>query len=395
MKFRKTLATLGVAVLVGLGLSVPVSASAHTGDLSVTAVCNTATGQYDLTAKLTTANTGLPGTSAWRVGSPSFEGTPKNANGMSGAIPTTGAQTVTLTTFSLPGTTTGKGPWVYAYTSWTDGYGKGSDGQLYDNLKGDCTIPIPEEPPALKGSDPVTVPECVLPLNGTATVTTTTTPWVQGYNLVNGKWELAEKSYGDPTVTVETVPSPDCEPVVVEPPSPANPIAQIGAVCGEATVVFTNPLIKDADQLTASFVVQIDGKFHKAYAVEAGAHVSDTLTFAEDSGNHKVEVFQAGTSEWKLIAESTVKSDCEQPPVVIPPTEPPVVTPPVTTPPTTTPTPLPPKEKPPVEVAEGEDFLAATGASGEEIAALAFSAFALVTLGYILFSRRKKNHSSK
>lgn len=311
MKIRKFIAGAAVAVFAALGVGLTAqSASAHTGDLSVTAVCNTQTGQYDFTAKLTTANTGLPGTTAWRVGTPNFEGTPTNANGMQGAIQTTGAQTITLTTFSLPGTTTGKGPWVYAHTTWTDGFKKGSDGQLYDNLKGDCKPPVvvPPQPADKVTSVPTDNPWLCSDENVKVTVTTTTITT----KLVDNVW------VEQPPVVTTTSTTRPFTPAEVEqntkncyvPPSAANPQAVITAVCGKADLTLKNPLVKDANQLTASFVVEIDGKFHKAYSVEAGAVVTDTFSFGEDTGTYKVEVFQAGTSEWKSIAKSDVASDC-------------------------------------------------------------------------------------
>lgn len=132
------------------------------------------------------------------------------------------------------------------------------------------------------------------------------------------------------TWTFESYSAPDCE----VPPTAANPTAVITAVCGKADLVLTNPLVNDADQLTASFVVNVDGKFYGAYSAEAGARVEESIEFGEDTGNHLVEVFQAGTSEWKLIQSATVTSDCVVPPVVTPPVvEPPVVQPPAVKPP--------------------------------------------------------------
>lgn len=82
-----------------------------------------------------------------------------------------------------------------------------------------------------------------------------------------------------------------------------------------------------------------------------------------------------------VITTNTFPSEDCTPPVVVPPTEPPVTTPPTT----------PPTQEPPAEIAEGEEFLAETGASGEEIAAIAAGAFALIALSIYLITRRKKN----
>lgn len=174
---KRTITAAIVAAALGIGgaLVVPLTASAHTGDMDVAAVCNTQTGEYDFTVTLTTARTDLAGSTLWRVGTESFQGTPSSAAGMDrGPVASSGAQTITLGTFSLPGTTTGLGPWVYAYTTWTDSYAQGSDDQLRERerLAGDCTTPPPpvDVCPNLDGAQDA-IPEgyvledgaCVLP----------------------------------------------------------------------------------------------------------------------------------------------------------------------------------------------------------------------------------------
>jgi hypothetical protein len=142
---KKLLAGLSaLALALGMIALVATPASAHTGDLNVSAVCNTTTGNYDLTATLTISQTNESGSTLWKVGDSDFTGTPTSSSGLDrGPVSSTGAQTVTLGTFSIPGTTTGLGPWVYAFTTWSpDNYKKGSDGQLYDRLAGDCKVPI-------------------------------------------------------------------------------------------------------------------------------------------------------------------------------------------------------------------------------------------------------------
>lgn len=343
MKFKRTIAGAAVAVLAVLGVGLTAqSASAHTGDLSVTAVCNTATGQYDVTAKLTTANTGLAGTSAWRVGTAQFEATPANANGMQGAIASNGAQTFTLTTFTLPGNTTGKGPWVYAFTKWADDYGKGSDGQLLNDLKGDCKVPAPaikEIPyPTLLANDicgakndtvfvdPAWVSQYGSLVNG---------PWIDmNYKQQNGKWVVDGSAQIKPELrstyiwagTGGKAPSdftrwqmyPGTSPFVHEdvatacPPVEvgANPVASIDAQCGVAGITLSNPQKEGEANKTASFTIFVDGKFHSAPVVEPNGTLAVPVAFDEDSGDHVVEVFQSGTSEYKSLAKVTVPSDC-------------------------------------------------------------------------------------
>lgn len=139
---NKILAGLTALLLAGGGVAISAApASAHTGDLNVSYSCDTKTGEYVGTADLTISQTGLSGVSNWRVGSTSFEGTPSSDAGLSGAVASNGAGKITLGSFRIPGNTKTKGPWVYAFTTWSDGFKKGSDGQSYQNLSGDCTIP--------------------------------------------------------------------------------------------------------------------------------------------------------------------------------------------------------------------------------------------------------------
>lgn len=346
MKLNRYIAGVAVAALAALGAGLTAqSASAHTGDLSVTAVCNTATGQYDVTAKLTTANTGLAGTTAWRVGTGNFDGTPSNANGMQGAIPSTGAQTLTLTSFTLPGTTTGKGPWVYAHTTWSDGYAKGSDGQLLNNLAGDCKVPAPvvkEIPyPTLLANevcgadndtvyvDPAWVSQYGSLVNG---------PWIDtNYKTQNGKRVVDGSAQIKPELRGQyiwagtggktpsdftrwqmypgTAPfvhedvATACAPVEVGPKHNANGEAQ----CGVYSITLYNPQAEGEINGTASYVVYIDGKFNQAYAVESGKTVVVSGAFDEDSGNHQVIVRTGPAQGDEFVFSLDVTSDCIAP----------------------------------------------------------------------------------
>ena len=226
---KRIIAVLATATLaVGLALGAALPATAHTGDLPVTAVCNTATGKYDLTAKLNITQAGTKtGVTSWRVGTSNFQGTPTSASGMTNTINITGDGTYVLTTFSLPGTTTDYGPWVYAHTTFSDGFKLGSDGQLKTALAGNCvskTVSVNTAPSA-------TPPTCtvdgalVIPTQnnvtfsggtngagpGTYTITATAAP---GYTLTGtSSWPIVVKAKGDgvncekatkPTLTVAT-----------------------------------------------------------------------------------------------------------------------------------------------------------------------------------------------
>ena len=125
--FKKVLAALA-AVLLGVGISltaVAAPASAHTGDLTAAATC--VNGEYKVTYTLKISSTDLKGTAYWRIGTTSFDGTPSNNNGMNDSVATNGSGSYVLTTITLPGTSK-KAPWAYAYTIWSDKFGKGSDG---------------------------------------------------------------------------------------------------------------------------------------------------------------------------------------------------------------------------------------------------------------------------
>ncbi|MDQ0895602.1 hypothetical protein [Agromyces ramosus] len=140
--FRRAAAAI-TALVLGAGLALvglAAPASAHTGDLKASAVCNTATGEYDVTytLKLTNVPNNKTGTTKWRVGDTDFDGTPTSAANLDrGPISTNGNATIELGTEHLAGDTQGYGPWVYAYTTWP-GSDKGSDGRLTTALEGDC-----------------------------------------------------------------------------------------------------------------------------------------------------------------------------------------------------------------------------------------------------------------
>lgn len=108
------------------------------------------------------------------------------------------------------------------------------------------------------------------------------------------------------------------EPEVVVP----NPQAEIVSTCGAATVTLSNPGSEGVVTQTASFVVEIDGEFFGAYSVEEGKTWTIDAVFPEDSGDHIIQVFQAGISEWAKIAEAQVESDCVTPEPTPTPEEP-------------------------------------------------------------------------
>lgn len=117
--------------------------------------------------------------------------------------------------------------------------------------------------------------------------------------------------------TFEQYQAPAC-PVVV----PPTPTVAITAVCGAVDVLLTNPQAEGTIGQTAAFVVELDGEFSNAYTVAADGQETIHLTFDEDSGDHTIEVFQAGISEWKSIGFATITSDCMIPEEPTTPTTP-------------------------------------------------------------------------
>src|SRR5674476_1531604 len=82
----KSMARAVSALVTALALSVvglavtAVPASAHTGNLNATSVCQ-ADGRYLVTYTLTIANTSLKGSTMWKVGGSTFEATPTSNTG--------------------------------------------------------------------------------------------------------------------------------------------------------------------------------------------------------------------------------------------------------------------------------------------------------------------------
>lgn len=223
MKKRYILA-LPVALAFAVAPAAVVPATAHTGDLEVTAVCNAQTGKYDFTVNLTVNRTSLNGSAVWRVGTGDFQGTPRSADGMDrGPVETTGSGKFSLGTFSLPGSTTGYGPWVYAFNTFTDRYEVGSDGQLRAPLDGKCQPAKPKPRPFHDEQREVTCD----------TVTTHTRDgfYDLDFNPVANVWiERAEPTIATKASSVAPNDSPDpsCAPTPTPTPEPQPELAETG-----------------------------------------------------------------------------------------------------------------------------------------------------------------------
>ncbi|MGC4175643.1 hypothetical protein [Demequina sp.] len=141
---RKLLATMSVLLLsFGITSVVAGPAAAHAGNMTVSAVCNTDTGMYDVTYTLKWTNSpSNGGTGHYRLGENSFINNWAYPGGKSWTDFSINSGSGSKSwTQSLPGTTV-NGPWTYAYIEWSDGY---NQQKVFDtrveNLKGDCKQP--------------------------------------------------------------------------------------------------------------------------------------------------------------------------------------------------------------------------------------------------------------
>jgi LPXTG-motif cell wall-anchored protein len=398
---RKILAVCTTAMLaLGLVAVGATSASAHTGDLKVTAACNTATGQYDFVAKLNLTQTNLVGATKFKVGTSNFEGTPTKDTALSGGpIESKGTQTIELTRFSLPGTTKGFGPWVYAFTSWSDKFSKGSDGQLLTALAGDCKIPVQDVKDAT-ASVATTPATCAVP--GTATFAVVNATWDDATDLTDGSrtatatsGHLFSDGTAKATVTYTIEPKLDATkpPCYVAPPVVKVPLIQDYVKCDGAAFVLDNT------GSNADVVYTVNGVKYTVPA-KAAVHTDANGTLIKPNKDGKYIITAEGRDEaWTFDAK-----DCTVPPVV-PPTDtttPPTTTPspsvPVVTPPATTTTPVvvaPTKAasvttKAAAPAATNEGSLAYTGSDATPYVAGAIF-LALLGTALILLKRRRKS----
>ena len=308
---KKIIAGAAVAALALLGaLIAPTAAQAHTGDLLVSSVCNTQTGQYDLTATLKTASTNLTGETRWRIGTASFEGTPSSASGMDrGPITTTGSQTVTLGTFSIPGTTTGYGPWVYAFTKWSDNYKVGSDGQLTQKLKGDCAKPTPPTKP----DDKVTHTEWV---DGKWSCGDTTVEQTREKSVTTYVWDEAAWKWvaQEPVVTTEHQ-TRDLTPDEIKQWQTADP----DGPCFNRPEQPEPRTVTEQRTLTPDCVQPLDGT-----AIVAHQEREGTIEQVWDETEQQYVDGETVWGDWETVSTETVDAEQCAPPV--PPTFEPVTT---------------------------------------------------------------------
>jgi hypothetical protein len=144
---KKFLAGLtAFALSLGMVALTAAPASAHAGNISASAVCNPQTGKYDVTYTLSWSNIpgGVTAPIHTRTGTTSFQnGWGFNTwNDWTNRGNTSGASGSIQWTESLPGTTSGNGPWVYAYTPWSNNHnGATKHDTRIEGLAGNCGLP--------------------------------------------------------------------------------------------------------------------------------------------------------------------------------------------------------------------------------------------------------------
>jgi hypothetical protein len=144
---KKFLAGLtAIALSLGMVALTAAPASAHAGNITASAVCNPQTGNYDVTYTLSWSNipNGVSAPISTRTGTTSFQnGWNFNTwNDWTSRGTTSGASGSIQWTESLPGTTSGNGPWVYAYTPWSNGHnGATKHDTRIEGLAGNCGLP--------------------------------------------------------------------------------------------------------------------------------------------------------------------------------------------------------------------------------------------------------------
>lgn len=218
-RINKLLAAAAIALLSIFATAT--AASAHAGLLNATYTCQ-ADGTYKATYSLTlTKADNLTASTMWRIGTAKFESTPTSNSGMTnGPVASKGNETIALGSQTLPGNTTSP-PWVYAYSTFSDGFAIGADGRT-DVIKGDCKpvdkqVPIPAKPtqndPCGKNNAtwnvPANSPQIMWSLtNGTLTASTTPGNIFTDGTKVKDFGKAIDSSVECVVVTTTTVPAP-------------------------------------------------------------------------------------------------------------------------------------------------------------------------------------------
>lgn len=246
MRIKILAALSALAVALGIVAFASMASSAHQGNIVATALCNTTTGNYDVTYTLSWSNVpnGVHAAMSSRTGQTSFHSgwTYNTWDDWTSRGDSTGNRGSIQWTEQLPGTTVGNGPWVYAYTDWSNGYsGSRTHDTRIENLGGDCAIPTPLDASATASSVPAT---CEAP--GSVTFATENADWENTSDITDGsRRAIAHQGHlfpgGETTIDVGYVLQPkktgvDCLTLVTPgTPTVANSIQVCNSANGSTT----------------------------------------------------------------------------------------------------------------------------------------------------------------
>lgn len=246
MRIKILAALSALAVALGMVAFASMSSSAHQGNIVATALCNTTTGNYDVTYTLSWSNVpnGVHAAMSSRTGATSFHSgwTYNTWSDWTSRGDSTGNQGSIQWTEQMPGDTVGNGPWVYAYTNWSNGYsGSRTHDTRMENLGGDCAIPTPLNASATASSVPAT---CDAP--GSVTFATENAEWENTTDVTDGsRRAIAHQGHlfpgGETTIDVGYVIQPQqsgvgCLTLVTpETPTVANSMEVCNSTNGSTT----------------------------------------------------------------------------------------------------------------------------------------------------------------
>lgn len=251
MRIKILAALSALAAALGMVAFASVASSAHQGEIVASALCNPTTGNYDVTYTLSWSNVprGVHATLSSRTGAQDFaQGwTYDTWDDWISRGESTGDRGSLQWTEQVPGSTLGNGPWVYAYTKWSNGYlgSLGHDTRI-ENLGGDCKIPLPRDATATANSVPAS---CSAP--GSVTFALGNASWENVTDVLDGsRRAFAQEGHlfsaGVSTIDVGYVIQPqksgaDClaaaPPVIRKPTVPGSVKQQNGPDSSAGSVV--------------------------------------------------------------------------------------------------------------------------------------------------------------
>lgn len=258
MRIKILAALSALAVALGMVAFASMASSAHQGSIVATALCNPTTGNYDVTYTLSWSNVpdGVHAAMSSRTGTASFHNgwTYDTWSDWISRGDSTGNRGSIQWTEQMPGTTVGNGPWVYAYTNWSNGYsGSRTHDTRIENLGGDCAIPTPLNASATASSVPAT---CDAP--GSVTFATENAEWENPTDMTDGsRRAIAHQGHlfpgGEATIDVGYVIQPqqsgvDCLTLVTPgTPTVANSMEVCETANGSTTKVSGTITFSDGD----------------------------------------------------------------------------------------------------------------------------------------------------